>query len=145
MLRDVLRESCHWQKRGTRELVKAKDLAEHYSMLFKAGEAESVPLSEGFLPMDSPITLDEVGMALRTLKDRKSPSENDIRSELLKWGGNMLACRLLEVFNDYWYGDTPLPRTWIEADVVSIYKRKGAKADPANYRSIFLLDTIGKL
>ena len=28
---------------------------------------------------------------------------------------------------------------------MSIYKKKGSKNDPTNYRSIFLLDTIGKI
>ena len=47
--------------------------------------------------------------------------------------------------NQYWRGDADLPTEWRNAEVVSIYKKKGAKTDPNNYRSIFLLDTIGKI
>lgn len=37
----------------------------------------------------------------------------------------------------------PLPRTWVDAIVIGIYK--GQKTDPANFRPMFFLDTRGQL
>jgi hypothetical protein len=34
---------------------------------------------------------------------------------------------------------------WQDADVVTLYKMKGSKLDPGNYRGIFLLDIAGKV
>lgn len=33
----------------------------------------------------------------------------------------------------------------MDALVVPVYKNKGSRSDPTNYRSIFLLDTVGKV
>jgi hypothetical protein len=34
---------------------------------------------------------------------------------------------------------------WQDADVVTLYKMKGNRKDPTNYRGIFLLDIAGKI
>lgn len=89
--------------------------------------------------------MEDIEIAKNRLKLHKSPGENRIRSKLLKWDNQCLNAYLLKVFNDSYNGTTPIPRAWIDAEVVSIYKRKGSQTDPATYRSIFLLDALGKL
>ena len=52
---------------------------------------------------------------------------------------------LLELFNACCQGYKELPKEWVDAEVVSIYKRKGATDNHSNCRGIILLDTIGRL
>lgn len=74
------------------------------------------------LAHDSPISAGESEIAIATLKENMSPVENGIRSELVKWGGQTLTRDLLEFFSGYWSGGSSLPRTWLDAVVISIYK-----------------------
>lgn len=74
LLKDVMRENSDWKSRRSKELVKAEDLAYHYSKLFDANEVE--PTQPYELPAkDSQITLDERRTKLH-LKSNKSPGEN---------------------------------------------------------------------
>ena len=38
-----------------------------------------------------------------------------------------------------------MPRSWVDATVVPIYKRRGSRSVPSSYRPIFLLNVTGKL
>ena len=126
-------------------LIPKAELIEHYKELFKARETNIVRLTGEQRERDRELEPEDIARALQTMKPHKAPGLSGIRAELLKAGGEVLAIPLLRLFNECWSGHTPLPRDWTDAEVVSIYKHKGARKDPNNYRSIFLLDTIGKL
>ena len=130
---------------ASRPSVSPKDLKEHYSALFKR-RGEKVEVADfASLKHDRDLTMDELIKAKSKLKSGKSPGHNGLRSELLKWGGSLLDGHMLNLFNSCWNGSKKIPREWIDAEVVSIYKRKGSAGDANSYRGIFLLDTIGKL
>lgn len=97
------------------------------------------------LELDTHISLEELVSAIKILKVAKSPGRNGIRSETIKWIGTELKLHLLKVFNDCWTGHSPIPREWVDSQVICIYRGKGPETNLANYRPIFLLNTIGKI
>ena len=52
---------------------------------------------------------------------------------------------LEECFRNIWNGLEAFPPSWREAKVVVLFKGKGSRKDPNNYRGIFLLDVGGKI
>lgn len=127
--------------------ITAEQMADHYNALFDLNTCATVKdtkEAENKIT-ENEFTMGELDMALRKLKNNKAPGENGIRAEHVKLGGPKLKAFLLEHINNCWMGRSNIPREWVDADVISLYKNKGSKKDPNNYRSIFLLDTIGKI
>jgi hypothetical protein len=64
-------------------------------------------------------------------------------------GGRDLITRLVEDYKACWPSSADskasLFQNWREANVFTLYKGKGDKKDPNNFRRIFLLDVAGKL
>lgn len=69
----------------------------------------------------------------------ETPGANGLRSELLNCSGSLLDKSLLRYFDDCWQGTYLMPRSWVDAEVIIIYKGKGTRRDPARHRS-----TVGK-
>ena len=90
-------------------------------------------------------TRDELKEQLAKLSLHKAPGPNRIRPELVVYGGEQLHMHLLELFNNCWTGRSQLPRAWVDANVVPIYKGIGSRSEPSSCRPIFLLDVIGRL
>ncbi|MES9974259.1 MAG: reverse transcriptase family protein, partial [Candidatus Thiodiazotropha sp.] len=121
-------------------------LAEHYKKLFALNSSiRSMQPTTSTTHFEEDLSMVELQLAIKKMKSNKAPGRNRIRSELIKHGGMQLHERLLEIYNQYWRGNLMLPKEWKDAEVISIYKRKGCREDPNNYRSIFLLDVIGKI
>ena len=146
--------------------------AEHYSNLFKEScpencSADAVieawgsseirpdidPLDEEYSwlnreldPMRrlGPPSYGDVLTAIRELKGGKAPGTNGITADLIKLLGEELTPILTCMFSSCWYKPKDIPQAWRDAKIFSLFK-KGARNDPNNYRSIFLLDTIGKV
>ena len=125
--------------------------------------------------LSGPPTLYEVQYAIEKLRVGTAPGSNGIKSEVFKAGGAVLAHRLAHDFRAIWPNHAPDPlyspasndesgdgtpqmprastdadrvqvfQAWQDAEVVTIYKGKGARSDPNNYRGIFLLDVAGKV
>lgn len=68
-------------------------------------------------------------------KKAKALEKKGIITELIKWGCNTLTWHLLKVLDDYWNGNLPLPRTWVDAVVI---RKIGLKTDPGNYRNFYV-------
>ena len=85
-------------------------------------------------------TSNEFKEHLAKLSLRKAPGTNGIRPELIVYGGERLHTLLLKLFNKCWMGKQNIPRAWVDATVMPIYKRKGSRSVPSSYRSIFPLD-----
>lgn len=78
------------------------------------------------------------------MKASKGPGANDLRSEPIKWNRPSLSTYLLKLFKDCWPSRVTIRRFRVDAEVTSIYKGKEVRTDSANYRSIFILDTLGE-
>ena len=90
------------------------------------------------------ITRNEVGKALKSMKNRKAAGVCEITTELLKEGGPTLELWLTQVFNKVWRAEN-VPEDWKKAVIVAIFKNKGSSQECSNYRGISLLSVPGKL
>ncbi|KAI4828188.1 hypothetical protein KUCAC02_022300 [Chaenocephalus aceratus] len=83
--------------------------------------------------IDQPPTFLEVLSAIRSLKNNKSPGNDNIPAELLKQG-DYLCTRALHKYITKVWADENVPQQWKYANVVAIYKNKGDKAVCGNNR-----------
>ena len=94
--------------------------------------------------LDDPPSLQEVTEATQTLKKSKSAGPDSIPAELLLFGGDILHGLLHQTITEIWNG-APVPQTWKNANLVTIYKNKGDRAECGNSRGIALLSVAGKI
>ncbi|KAA5608736.1 reverse transcriptase family protein, partial [Pseudomonas aeruginosa] len=89
------------------------------------------------------ISLYEIRMALKQLKNNKAPGEDGITTELLKAGGTPVLKVLQKLFNSSLLDGKP-PQAW-NRGVVILFFKKGDKTLLKNYRPIALLSHVYKL
>ena len=104
-------------------------------------ELEKRPIIEEF--DDEPIKLEEVTIAIKNTKLKKSPGPDDTLPEILVYGGRTLISFLLTIFNLFWIS-AMLPSDLIDAIICILFK-KGDRSDCGNYRGISLLSVVGKI
>jgi len=88
-------------------------------------------------------TLDEVKTVINSLKNNKSPGEDNINSELIKLAGNHLATEIHKLIYNVWTKEK-IPTDWNMEIICPIFK-KGDPVKVENYRGISLLDTRYKV
>ena len=90
-----------------------------------------------------PITLEEIQLAIKSLKLGKSSSSDLISNEMLKHGGYYIQ-KLLEKLFNFILHSGKYPSKWNESFLVLIHK-SGNKYEPGNYRGISITSNLGKL
>jgi hypothetical protein len=85
----------------------------------------------------------EVEIATAKMKKYKSPGSDQIPSELIQAGGEILLSAIHKLVNSLWNKEQ-LPDQWKGAIIVQIHK-KSDKTDCNNYRGISLLSTSYKM
>jgi sorting nexin-29 len=89
------------------------------------------------------ISIDELNMVLKNIKNRKTPGSDGINTELIKYAPQAFLYRFLDFTNICWrYGHIPTERN--EAVIVPIFK-KGDRKDCNDYRVISLLNSGYKI
>ena len=96
------------------------------------------------LLLNEPITENEVISACKKLKNNKSPGEDGIINEYLKASITKMVGLYTAFFNKI-LDDGVYPEMWSKGLIIPIYKNKGDRKDPNNYRGITLLSCVGKL
>lgn len=96
--------------------------------------------------LNTSITVQEVRNVIKHLKNNKSPSIFDnVLNEYFKYANNelflSLICQLFNIVLD----SGIFPDVWSKGIIIPIYKNKGDKTDPNNYRGITILSCFGKL
>ena len=93
---------------------------------------------------DIHITEEIVLKKLKNLDPTKSPGPDGVHARLLKELSEELAEPLSLIFTKQ-LEEGSLPKAWKEANVTPIYKKKGDKSNPGNYRPISLTSIVCKV
>ena len=88
--------------------------------------------------------LHEIERAIKALKNNKAAGPDGIPGEIFKYGGYHLTHRLHRFINRAWTTGK-LPQQWKDANIVTVYKRKGDRQICGNSRGISLLSVAGKI
>lgn len=88
-------------------------------------------------------TREEIAEIIRKQKNGKSPGENEINAELIKYGGDLVTEQVHQLIEKIWQQET-MPESWETSVLIPIHK-KGKKDECKNYRGIALLDTVYKI
>lgn len=91
-----------------------------------------------------PVTLEEVSLALKSLKNNKAPGICAITAEMIKAGGDCMLRWLTHIINHVWVTEL-LPSDWTRGVTLPFWKRKGDRLVCSNHRGITLLSIPGKL
>ena len=137
------------------ELLRSQDeilnrWKEHFSTLlnetsdYDPSIIEDLPLIPVDEQMWSSPEREEVVNIIDSLKNNKSPGPDGVAAELLKYGPPELVDVLLGMVRQIWDAGT-IPQIWKDANLITIYKNKGDRADCGNSRGIALLAVAGKI
>ena len=137
------------QRKEINELVETNHIAreswiDYLSELYKSEEIE-VELNTPEIMTNDNVQIEaaDIITSLRKLKNRKSPGQDDIPNELLKYGGQSLIQQLTSLIQKILYQHR-IPDEWRTSTTILMFKR-GDKKLPSNYRGINLLSTTLKL
>ena len=95
--------------------------------------------SENKLWITEELILEHIGK----IKENKAAGTDDLGSTLIKKLAGELALPLMMIFRKSM--QMGVVQQWKEANVTAIFKRKGHKSDPGNYRPVNLTSQIGKI
>lgn len=84
-------------------------------------------------------------MAIKRTKCGKAAGPDGVPPEVGKYGGATLRNKLLPLFCNIWSATAEVPQDFKDATIVTIYKRKGDRAECENHRGISLLSVAGKI
>ena len=90
------------------------------------------------------LKLEELMVALKTLKQRKTPGPDKIHNEMLQHLGPIGKRTLLHLLNYSWTSGQ-LPRAWKNAHIIPILKKDKDPTDLKSYRPISLTSCVGKV
>ena len=144
--------------------IDGKQMAEFWQQLFHANPASMhstfTPkqlenmnvdyLPRPFMEVNYLIRVSEVKDSIKCQSIGKAPGDSGLRAEMLRYGGDKVAEILTDGFRDFFCKDhggkgKPVPDNLITAKVCALKKPKGPPTDPGSYRSIFLLEVVGKI
>ena len=94
--------------------------------------------------MDEPPPVEEIRKAIDSLKTGKAPDPDGISAEVYRCLDDEALQHLMKIYYDCWRTGT-LPKQWLHAVIVTIYKNIGDKFECGNYRGLSLLDVAGKI
>ena len=132
--------------------VSLESFADHFKKLNIANTTDTdstfqidpSKVSEHNFELNSAISEDEVLKCLNHLKLNKACSSDLILNEFLKSSKT----KMLTVFTTFFnlvFNTGIIPDEWSQGMISPIYKNKGHKASPDNYRGITILSCFGKL
>lgn len=94
---------------------------------------------------DALFELGDLVEQIKRLRRDTAPGHDSLSPHFIQRGGEALHRALLVLFNASWSSGR-LPRDWKRANVLALYKGKGAdRADPSSYRPISLTSVVVRL
>ena len=94
--------------------------------------------------LDRLITEEDIIAGAKKLKSGKAVGGDDISNEQIKASIHILKTILAKIFNIV-FNEGIIPTAWTEGIIKPIYKNKGERNNPDNYRPITILSCMGKL
>jgi len=125
----------------------ANTLAEHFQSIFTKEKDGILPRGTDIRkPADIKVDFSEESVLkkLQGLAEDKSPGPDGIHPLFLKSCAMSLARPLAHIFQKS-YDSSQIPSDWRTAHIMPIYKKAGARSDPANYRPVSLTSVVCKL
>ena len=125
---------------------KATVLNQYYARVFTRSNVEPpAPRVKTNVKLeDMDITKDKVNAAIEALKEDSAPGPDEIPPRLFRELKDGLTGPLTTLFRASMERGK-IPDEWRDAVVSPIYKQKGSKSDPGNYRPVSLTNIAGKL
>ena len=105
--------------------------------------ADDIP-EDGDEILNNDFTIIEIHKLINKLKNCKSSGIDNIINEFLKYSPNNYKTLLVKLFNVILRTGI-IPSDWCTSFISPIYKNKGQKNDPNNYRGISIISCLGKL
>ena len=93
--------------------------------------------------LNAPITIDEITVAVRNLKNNKASGIDSIPAEFYKYSNGALLEPITILFNKV-FESGQYPLVWCEGMINPLHKQ-GSKLAPENYRKITIISALGKL
>ena len=91
-----------------------------------------------------PVTQGEVYRMLRSTNTRSSAGQDGIPGHILKNYASSLSGSICSIFNAS-IEQASFPHDWKKANISAIWKNKGSKSDPSNYRPISIIPVLGRV
>jgi len=92
----------------------------------------------------SPLSTSHVLKMLKSLKINTATGSDELSARLLKELAPAVAPNLTKIINIS-FSSGQFPKLWKEAIVSPIWKKKGSKSDPSNYRPISVLPVLARM
>lgn len=128
---------------------KSSTLNNFFSSVFTTENNSNIPefkdrISDNKHIHSASTTEDEMKELLRNLKPNKSPGTDQIHPFLLRECASYLAKPFSLLFN-MTVSQGKIPDEWKQAEIRPIFKKKGSKSDPSNYRPVSLTSVTCKV
>ena len=99
---------------------------------------------EGDETLNTSFTIAELDKLIKKLKNNKAAGIDNIINEFIKFSPDNYKALLIKLFNTILLTGV-IPTNWCISFISPIYKDKGLKSDPDNYRGISIISCLGKL
>ena len=91
-----------------------------------------------------PVTIKETKKAIKILKRKKSQGSDDIPNEIFQEANRETTKTLTKMINNV-HEEESIPKSWLEGNIIRLYKGKGQKGKCSNERGITLASNVGKV
>ena len=138
------------KKRKINNSIDLNSLCDHFRLLGEQPNAGNINICAVDIPDDGDETLNsdftfiEINKLINKLKNNKSSGIDNIINEFLKYSPVNYKKLLVKLFNIILRTGI-IPTEWCISFISPIYKNKGEKNDPNNYRGISIISCLGKL
>ena len=138
------------KKRKINNSINLNSLYDHFKSLNEQPNngnreisADEIP-DEGDEILNNDFTSIELKKLSKKLKNNKSSAIDNVINEFLKYSPEIYKELILKLFNLILKTGI-IPSEWCISFISPIYKNKGEKSDPNNYRGISIISCLGKL
>ena len=145
---DLIRSSSFTVTKGLTSRIDPHLVNDHFSsVVFDDADGVALPISqadtiEAF--QIEAVSIEDVTTLLLTTKSSSAAGHDGISGKILKQYAVSLAPSICTIVNAS-IQQAVFPDAWKKSNVIPIWKSKGSKADPSNYRPISIIPVMGKI